>query len=158
MLVVSLTPGRRLVFGKYIQEVSVKAQLTSWPLLDSRKWIGSWGSCIVLFNPVAHLSRFYFIYFSSVQIDFIFTWQNTPVTMLCSVSLVQMSHGETKWLRICFNAFWPKFWVYLITHENSLRVSLCKSTLSGWALWESQNKNGLCVWDRNMLPSAASLQ
>lgn len=121
--------------------MSVKAQLKSWPLLDSWKWIGSWGTCIVLFNPTAHLSRFYFICFycfSSVQKDFIFTWQNTPVTMLYSVSLFQMCHGETKWLRICFNAFWSKFWVYLITHRNSLCVNFCKSTLSGWALWESQ--------------------
>lgn len=58
--------------------------------------------------------------------------------MLCSVSLFQMSHGATKWLRICLNASWHKFRAYLITHRNSMCVSLCKSTLSGWALWKSQ--------------------
>lgn len=51
---------------------------------------------------------------------------------------------KQKWLRICFNAFWPKFWVYLITHRTSLCVNLCKSALSGWALWESQK------WPENL--------
>lgn len=58
--------------------------------------------------------------------------------MLCSVSLFQMSHRATKWLRICLNASWHKFRAYLITHRNSMCVSLCKFTLSGWALWKSQ--------------------